>query len=360
MSIRRLIAALARLSALALVLGAFAPGAVAATVGTPVEVTTFPITPCSEGGIAATPGGAFVRTCAEGDYGSSTTVAKLLPEGGSTAIAVPSSGAGPIAIGPSGEIWLGARQPGSAAGEAERIERISPDGSVQAFPLAPAEHPRVFNGLVVDDDGVAWAAIGAPYTVNNLLDGPPYDLGELLSIAPDGSERHFPLARGTEPQGIAIGPGGEIWFTAISGSRAGWKISTPGRGSVGHLSPNGRIRMFPTPVAHSYPSAIALGPDGKLWFAESHGATIGTVSARGKFGREYGVRSLPLNPSLTFGPEGDLWAALGKGLLRMTPTGRRTFYPGPTEAVASAGDGSIWALGWTQVRRIVPAPIPAR
>jgi virginiamycin B lyase len=338
-------------------LGLGAGGAAAATPG---EVTTFPIGPCFEGGIAATPSGAYVRSCSEGDFGSSTILAKLLPDGGSTAITVPASGAGPIAIGPAGEVWLGARDPETVAGEAERIERIAPDGSAQSFPLAPAEHPRVFHGLVVDKHGVAWAAIGAPYTVDNLLDAPPYDLGELMSIAPDGSERHFPLTPGTEPQGLAIGPGGGIWFTAISGSRAGWKISTPGYGSVGHLSPNGRIRMFPTPIEHSNPTAIAFGPDGELWFAEWNGSAIGTVSARGKFGREYDVRSLPMNPSLTFGPEGDLWVPLGKGLLRMTPPGRRTFYPGRAEAVASAGDGSIWALGWTQVRRMVPGPFPAR
>jgi virginiamycin B lyase len=316
------------------------------------------MTPCFHGGIAATPSGAFVRTCAEGEYESSTTLTNLLPDGGSSAITVPASGAGPIAVGPSGEIWLGARNPGGAFGEAERIERIAPDGSVQAFPLAPAEHARVFHGLVVDKHGVAWAAIGAPYF--DLLDAPAYDLGELLRIAPDGSERHFPLPPGTEPQGLAIGPRGELWFTAISGHLRTWKTETPGRGSIGRLGPTGRMRLFPTPVEHCYPTAIAVGPGGKLWFAESSGAAIGTVSSRGRYGREYDVRSLPLNPSLTFGPEGDLWAALGKGLLRLTPAGGRTFYPGRTEAVASAGDGSIWALGFEQVRRIVPGPLPAR
>jgi virginiamycin B lyase len=339
------------LTSLALCL--LALGGSSALAATPAEVTTFPIAHCFQGAIAPAPSGVYVRTCDEGDLELSKALVNLLPGGGATTTAVAASGVGPIATGPSGEVWIGARNPEGSAGEAERIERIAADGSVQAFPLAPAKHARVFRGLVVDRHGVAWVAIGAPYY--DLLDAPQYDLGELMRISPDGSVRHFALRPGTEPQGLALGPRGEVWFTALSGHVRGWKTELPGFGSVGRLSGDGRITMFPVPGAHSVPEAIALGPEGKFWFTERRPSVICTISTHGKFGREYKPRfGRPTGTSLAFGQEGDLWAPLGKGLLRMTPTGRQTFYPGRAEVVAAATDGSIWTLDWTQVRRLVP------
>jgi virginiamycin B lyase len=348
MLVRRFLIALASLAAC---LVALAPGtAEAATLG---EVSTFPIAPCFGSQMAAAPRGVYVRTCDEGDIESSTTLTNLRPDGGSTAIAVPTSAAGPVATGPGGEVWIGARSVGSVAGEAERIERIAVDGSVQAFPLAPAPAhvERRFCGLVVDKHGVAWAAIGEPY-----LPGYGHFLasagGELLRIAPDGTERHFRL--GMEPRGLALGPGGDLWFTAINARVVSIKSESPGFGYVGRLTPGGRMKSFPTPVPHSDPEAITLGPDGRLWFTERRAVAVGSISARGRFGREYKLRSQPSGTSLTFGPEGGLWAPASKGLLRMTPKGRQTLYRGHPEQVVTAGDGAIWVLEWGQVRRIVP------
>lgn len=327
-----------------------------APAATPREVTAFPIQPCFVGGIAAAPSGVYVRTCGGGNFRSSTTLTNLLPDGGSTAITVPASAAGPIATGPAGEVWIGASSTVNVAGEAERIERIAPDGSVQAFPLAPPppHTERQFRGLVVDKHGAAWVAIGDPY-----LTGYGHFLasagGELMRIAPDGSERHFHLAREAEPEGLAIGPGGDLWFTAISGALVSIKSESPGFGLVGRLTPKGRMKMFPTPVPRGDPEAIALGPDGRLWFTESRAIAVGSISARGEFGREYDLRSQPRRSSLTFGPEGDLWTPTSKGLLRMTPAGRQTLYRGDAEQVVTAGDGAIWALEWGQVRRIAVA-----
>ena len=39
------------------------------------------------------------------------------------------------------------------------------------------------------------------------------------------------------------------------------------------------ITEFPTPTVNSEPNAIALGPDGALWFTELSGSGIGRITA---------------------------------------------------------------------------------
>jgi hypothetical protein len=100
----------------------------------------------------------------------------------------------------------------------------------------------------------------------------------------------------------------------------------------------------------------ALGPEGRMWFTEPRLWKVGTISADGAFGREYGLRfGGPLFANITFGPEGDLWAPVGRGLMRMTPAGRQSLYAAksPIQVVAAA-DGSIWVLEEGEVRRILP------
>ena len=71
------------------------------------------------------------------------------------------------------------------------------------------------------------------------------------------------LTTGGHPEGIALGPDGNIWFTEF------------GLGKVGRLIPpstpagSPTIDEFSLPIANSHPSGIAAGPDGNLWIAES-------------------------------------------------------------------------------------------
>jgi virginiamycin B lyase len=74
------------------------------------------------------------------------------------------------------------------------------------------------------------------------------------------------------------------------------------------------IDEFTVPTPASGPNAIALGPDGNLWFTESNANQIGRVTATGAF-TEFAVPTANASPqSITAGPDGNVWFTEWKGL----------------------------------------------
>jgi virginiamycin B lyase len=65
------------------------------------------------------------------------------------------------------------------------------------------------------------------------------------------------------------------------------------------------ITEFNIPTAESAPRRIALGPDGNLWFTESHAEKIGRITPAGVI-TEYGPTS-GAPEDITAGPDGALW-----------------------------------------------------
>ena len=59
------------------------------------------------------------------------------------------------------------------------------------------------------------------------------------------------------PNGLAIGPDGNLWFTEIATNK------------IGRITLGGAITEFSVPAANSRPARIVPGPDGNLWFSES-------------------------------------------------------------------------------------------
>src|SRR4051794_31098748 len=60
------------------------------------------------------------------------------------------------------------------------------------------------------------------------------------------------------PEGIARGPGGNVWFT---------ESGNPG--AIGRITPAGSITEFTTGLStNSQPTGLAAGSDGNLWFTE--------------------------------------------------------------------------------------------
>jgi streptogramin lyase len=83
------------------------------------------------------------------------------------------------------------------------------------------------------------------------------------SLANSQESKYYAVPKGDFPHDVAVGPGGEVWY---SGQK---------RGVAGRLDPvSGQIERIPL-GGNSAPHGVIVGPDGAPWFtdgAERHRA----------------------------------------------------------------------------------------
>lgn len=179
-------------------------------------------------------------------------------------------------------------------------------------------------------------------------------------ITPAGTITQFSagLESASQPFGITTGPEGNLWFT------------DRGRpGAIGRITPGGTITEFSAGLpAESFPwSDIVLGSDDNLWFVDqSNLGAFGYVTPSGQIAEFEDHRS---PAAIATGPEGDLWIA-GRGygftgtITRVTPAGEATtFSTGLNQqadllAIAPGPDGNLWFVddGPTRaIGRITPS-----
>ncbi len=226
-----------------------------------------------------------------------------------------------------------------------------------------------------------------------------------LPVSPVFSEYSVPSAA-ADPQYIAAGPDGNLWFTEftanvigritpVSGAFAEFAVPTPSAGpsgivagpdgnlwfaeatanQIGRITLGGSFTEFPIPTAASNPAMIALGPDGNLWFVENSGNKIGRITTTGTITiTEFPIPTAASNAiGIAAGPDGNLWFTENDGnkIGRITTTGTFTEFPIPTAAadsayIAAGPDGNLWFTEFTanQIGRITPSgtitefPIP--
>ena len=180
----------------------------------------------------------------------------------------------------------------------------------------------------------------------------------------------IPMVAVVQPQGIATGPDGNLWFTES------------GDGQIGRVTPAGVVTQFTlpsvpppagsspgTPAGQQTPEAIAAGPDGALWFttADSLIGRIGTDGTISEFAVEGLTASqpdsgLPTSDSdITLGPDGALWFTGVPGEVgRITMPGVVTEFAVPADpppagsvsgtpaspatlnAITAGPDGALW------------------
>src|SRR6476659_3514373 len=81
----------------------------------------------------------------------------------------------------------------------------------------------------------------------------------VVSLAPSSAQaqargKEFPVPTPSSfPSVIALGPDGAPWFTELLGN------------NVGRITSGGTITEFPIPTPSSRPQGIAAGPDGAMW-----------------------------------------------------------------------------------------------
>ena len=195
----------------------------------------------------------LARTCEGGGEGKLSLV-NVTPSGEVVRLAAVESPTGLEVVGADGEIWA-VENSREYPSPPPSVDRIAPDGTVSHFSISSGERGEqtVVRGLAIGAEGALWAAVGEVSPIG----GDPFETsygGEIVRIAPDGSEATFQVPEGIEPLGIALGPDGNLWFTGVRGFSSGEHHYTPGFGYIGRVTPAGEISTYPTPSPHSGPS----------------------------------------------------------------------------------------------------------
>jgi len=283
-----------------------------------------------------------------------------------------------IRMGSDQNIWVSVYQ-------SNQIARYNSQGLVSAWTF-PAD-PQCLNGPPVCSAGPTDMVLGP--------DGNMYvslaQLNAIAQVTPLGGITVYPLdpnvfpiigPQDEGPRGIAIGPDGNIWFNHTTSSKIGrmtlagtvinsYQAGSPGSGGrittgpdgnmwftetadnkIGRLNiATGRIDLFPTPTASSYPHTIVAAADGNLWFTERDASQLGRITTSGVI-TEFTTPSQITHPTYIYsGPDGSLWFAenFNSAICRVDPVGKTfveytTFPPvliQPT-ALTTGLNGDVW------------------
>ena len=239
------------------------------------------VTPAGELTEYQAPNGAWSIVSGSDDnlwFAESNGIARITPDGQITSFPVSTGAGGPTALaaGPDGNVWFVTREPATAG-------FVTPAGAVTTFPLKDADAP---SAISTGPGGDLWFTEPKAARIGR--------------ITITGQEKEFPLPAGTKPNSIALGADGNLWFS--DGSTA----------QVGRITPTGQVTFFPVPTLTATDEVLA-GPGGAIWFVARN--EIGKISTAGKVTWPgCFTRGCQYPPSaMTIGPEGKLWVASGVG-----------------------------------------------
>lgn len=258
----------------------------------------------------------------------------------------PHAAANWITRGPDGALWFTQTSKGligrvTTAGVFTDFNLPSnpPPGTGYTRPIP--ERPQT---ITVGPDGALW------YTVQ-LFDQTCVCVkgGKIGRITTGGAITEFTLPTGgtrrtaSRPFGITAGPDGALWFTDTN------------LGKIGRMTTGGALTQFAVPQGQ--PQGITSGPDGNLWFTANGGQTallerLSPTGAFTQFTAATGVDGVSVGAALAVGPDGALWfsdydSLTGVGsLVRGTTVGDITTVPLATfdeiDGVTAGPDGAVW------------------
>ncbi len=169
-------------------------------------------------------------------------------------------------------------------------------------------------------------------------------LSEIVSSSSTGSYRVFDTKQATntgtpQPTAITLGPDGNLWYADYSGA-------------IGRMTPSGVDREFSLDTSTSvrYVNSITSGPDGNLWFTtyDCKADRIGRITTTGKV-TLYPLHTKCNEPTgITTGPDGNLWfTELQNRVGRITPEGKVDTFAAPSsnlypQNIITGPDGNLW------------------
>ena len=331
--------------AFGLVLVAFALSAASAGASTPTitEFSTGLISGSLPSRIVAGPDGNLWFADAAGAIGEINPTTHAISEF-STGL---NSGSIPdgIAAGPDGNLWFtddGCVHSGGTCA----IGEINPTThAISEFSTGLANPFSVPVEIAAGPDGNLWFTLDyQPDTSCSLSPTGTCAIGEINPTTHAISEFSTGLNFESNPNGIAAGPDGNLWFTDPSPNDA-----------VGEISPTtDAITEFSTGLnSLSHPYEIAAGPDGNMWFTDRGvPSAVGEINPRTDAISEFstGLNSGSNLLGIAAGPDGNMWfadAAGAIGEINPTTDAISEFSTGlnsgsAPDAIAAGADGNLW------------------
>jgi streptogramin lyase len=219
----------------------------------------------------------------------------------------------------------------------------APLGETSDFPTPTASSGP--EGIAVGPEGNLW------FTESEVS-----RIGEINPVTHATSDYETPTPS-SRPSGIALGPEGNLWFT--EGFTEAAEMSR-----IGEINPiTHAMSEFETPTPNSGASRLALGLEGNLWFTESD--RIGEINPVTHATSDFETPIATDPRGIALGPEGNLWFAeanaIGEsGIGEINPVTHAmsdfptpTFNSGPDE-IAAGADGNLWFTEYNRIGEINP------
>ncbi|MGN6816330.1 MAG: Vgb family protein [Solirubrobacterales bacterium] len=261
----------------------------------------------------------------------------------------PTGGTEVLGVDPLGQVWFGEtfeeRWEGGEASFTGRVVHMNRAGEIS---VATRDRP---GGFAFAPDGSVW------YSASRWI----------VQIAPNGkvSEFFLPEGGGGKPTTFAAGPiviggDGNVWFSGSRSTRSEEGSPPISEAIIGRLTPAGDLSEFPLPGQGGFPTKLAAGPDGNVWFTELNDR-VGLITPMGQIA-EFSLPQGSRPGDIVTGPDGALWfmeegediAEIG----RMTTSGQLTQFPvgkAFSATLASGPDGRLWFVSEGEIGRISPS-----
>lgn len=246
-----------------------------------------------------------LRAPADGNESSGTwraTLYRVTPAGQVSEFFLPSAGGTPtrLAAGPDGNVWF-------TASSAEAVGRITPGGEIKEFPLPHYTRPSFITG---GPDGNVWFSIeteggsgvaritpsgelsafplgakGSNIYAGAIVGGPDGRVwvsagGAILRVAPDGRISRVTLPNTTGANQLAVGPEGDVWYTAVAEPPCLAGDSVCGNGGSYESGIIGRIEPAPLGVTIAMVKPAAHGRRAKVVLSCMDGSASGACHGR--------------------------------------------------------------------------------
>jgi streptogramin lyase len=201
---------------------------------------------------------------------------------------------------------------------------------------------------------IAWNGTGSTLTPILCDATGPGDVAAHFAVTPSAITEYSVTTGASNPQRIAAGPDGNLWFIEYAGNK------------IGKMTTAGVLTEYKIPTNASNAQGIAAGPDGNMWFAEIDGNKIGKVTPTGTV-TEYSLPVASSQPnSIAAGPDGNVWfteaAPSANKIGMVTPAGTITEHTIPTDGsnpngIVAGPDGNLWFTEYAtnMIGRVTPA-----